>query len=195
MDPEVPLAETPFEREAGIKRLISRQLVGVVFALPETAAREAHVPVAEVGIHELGNGATRTGGLIAAVSVVHFEDEGVEFRENPTIDFGTLLDVDVGSGVVELVDVGIQGEEGVGVVEGAEELAAHFVDTSFVEFQVVPRLRVGNHVPTHGVGTILLDGTERVDGIAQAFGHLVAVLVKHQVKISFRFSMKWYRKT
>ena len=39
-----------------------------------------------------------------------------------------------------LVDVGIQGEEGVGVVQSSEELAAHLVHASLIELQVVPRL-------------------------------------------------------
>ena len=155
--------------KAGVERLVGRKLVGVVFALPETAAREAHVPVAEVGVDELGDGATRTGRLIALVGVVDFEDEGVELREDPAVDLGTVFDVDVSLAVIELVDVGVQGEEGVGVVEGAEELAAHLVDASLVKLQVVPWLRVGDHIPTHGIGTVFLDGTKRVDGITQTF--------------------------
>ena len=138
----------------------------VVLTLPETAAREAHVPVAEVGVDEVGDGATRTGGLIALIGIVDFEDEGVELREDPAVDLGTLLDVDVGLTIVELVDVGIQGEESVGVIQGSEELATHLVHASLVKLQVVPRLRVGDHVPTHGIGTKFLDGAKWVDGIA-----------------------------
>ena len=87
-----------------------------------------------MGVDEVGDGATRTGGLIAAVGVVDFEDEGVEFREDPTVNLGALVDVDVGFLIVELVDIGVQGEEGVGVVQRSEELTAHLIDTGLVEF-------------------------------------------------------------
>ena len=166
--------------QAGVQRLVSRQLILVVFALPETATREAHVPVAEVSINELSDGATRTGGLVTTTRLIHGENQRIEFRENPAVNLRTLLDVDIFFLIVELINIGVKGKEGVGVVQSSKELATHFINACLVKLQVVPRLRVGDHIPTHGVGTVFLDDAERVDGVAQTFRHLVAVLVEHQ---------------
>ena len=43
------------------------------------------------------------------------------------------------------------GRSAVGVGQRAEELIANLRNTVQVEFQVVPRIRVGNHIPTQWV--------------------------------------------
>ena len=41
-------------------------------------------------------------------------------------------------------------------------------------------MRVGDHVPAGSVGPVFGHGFERISGVAQAFGHLLAVFVQHQ---------------
>ena len=65
-------------------------------------------------------------------------------------------------------------------MQRAEEFALHFGNALRVEFKVVPRLGVGHHIPARGVGAVLAQGLERIDGIAEPFGHLVAVFIQHQ---------------
>ena len=78
------------------------------------------------------------------------------------------------------VNVGIEGEEAVGVIQRAEELTAHLIDPFRIELQVLPRCGVGQHIPANGVCTVFLQRGKRIYGIAQTFRHLVAVLVQHQ---------------
>ncbi len=56
----------------------------------------------------------------------------------------------------------------------------HFADAVNVEFQVIPRLCIGDHVPARRVGAVLRQCRKRVHRIAEAFRHFVAVLVEHQ---------------
>ena len=61
-----------------------------------------------------------------------------------------------------------------------EELALDLGDAIRIEFEVVPRLGVRNHVPAGRVGPVLAQGLERINGIAQSLGHLLAVLIEDQ---------------
>ena len=47
-----------------------------------------------------------------------------------------------------------------------------------VEFQIIPRIRIGDHVPAGCIGTMFFNGLERVDSIAESFGHFIAVFVQ-----------------
>ena len=78
------------------------------------------------------------------------------------------------------IHIGIEGKESIGVIERAEELTADLIDSFGIEFEVLPRAGVGEHVPTNGIGAIGVDGSERIDSVAQTFGHLIAVLIQHE---------------
>ena len=82
--------------------------------------------------------------------------------------------------IAETIHVGIHGKEAVRLVELRKECAARVLDAFFVELQVVPRLRICNHVPAQWVAAILADGLEGVNGIAEALGHLQPVLVEYK---------------
>ena len=166
--------------QAGVERLVGGQLVLGHSAAPETLAVQTHVPVREVLAHELLDGAGGRRRVVVLERLGHVLDQRVEQRDNPAVDFRTALDGHLLLAAGEAVDVGVEGEEGVGVVERAEELAAHLVHAVAVELEVVPRLRVRNHVPPRGVGAVGREDVEGVDGIAQTLRHLVAVLVEHQ---------------
>ena len=62
----------------------------------------------------------------------------------------------------------------------SEKLAGYFHYTVGIKFQVIPRRRISNHIPTQRVRTILFDGTKRINSITQALGHFISILVKHQ---------------
>ena len=81
---------------------------------------------------------------------------------------------------VEVRQVGIERKERVSVVELAKEFAAsHFFHSGFVEFQVVPWRRVANHVPADRIDAVFFDSLKGVDGVAEAFAHLIAVFIEH----------------
>ena len=166
--------------QAGIKSLVGRNLVGGHVAFPETAAAQTYIPVAQVGVDKFLYCASGLGGLIVGKSLVDCFHQRVQFTENPTVNFRPFGYGEVGFLVLETIDIGIQGKETVGVVKGAEQFAAHLVNSFHVKFKVVPRLAVGNHIPAGGIRTLFLQGLEGVNAIAQTFRHLVAVLVKHK---------------
>ena len=55
-----------------------------------------------------------------------------------------------------------------------------FNHTIHIKFEVVPRLCVGDHIPSNGIGPIFGHGFERIDGVAEAFAHLVAVFIENE---------------
>src|SRR5690606_7599380 len=61
-----------------------------------------------------------------------------------------------------------------------EKLTAYLLNAFLVKLEVVPRSCIADHVPACGVGAVFFDGFERIYGIAQTLGHLVAILVKYQ---------------
>ena len=106
---------------------------------PEAFAVKTHEPVGQVVVDERVDETTCAGRVIAVHLALHTLDERVEHRQDPTVDLGTFGHGHVGLAIAETVDVGVEAEERVGVVEGAEELAAHLVDTCGVKLEVVPR--------------------------------------------------------
>ena len=166
--------------QAGVERLVGRQFVVVHTAAPETLAVQAHVPVREVFSHELLDGACRRGRVVILERAGYFLDERIEQRNDPAVDLRALFDGNFRLLARKSVHIGVEREERVGVIERPEELAAYFVHAVPVEFEVVPRLRVGDHIPARGVGPVGCENLERVDAVAQALRHLVAVFVQHQ---------------
>ena len=115
--------------------------------------------------------------LIRRGDVFH---QGIQPGEYPSVDFRPFGEGDLGGGRIVFVDICVQREERVRVVQGAEELAANLVHAGLVELEVVPGLGVGEHVPAKGIGPISIQSPERIHGVAEPLGHLVAVLVQHK---------------
>ena len=166
--------------QTDVERLVSSQLIFGIACAPETLAAEANVPVAEVIGNEVADEASRLRRLVVGIAGIDATNERVEFAQYPAVNLGTLADGHLLFGIAETVEVGVGGKEFIGVVERAEELTDDVRDALLVELQVVPRAGVGNHVPPDGIGAVLADGAEGIDGIAQSLRHLGAVLVKHQ---------------
>ena len=120
------------------------------------------------------------GRLVVDVVLLTVLHQRVQLGENPAVDFGTFCERNLRLFVRESVNIGVQREKVVGVEQRAEEFALHFADAGLVELEVVPRGGVGDHVPAGRVGTVFVDDLERIDSVAQTFGHLVAVFVEHQ---------------
>ncbi len=166
--------------QALVQSLVSRNFIVGVISLPEAATAEAHVPVAQVFIHKLHDLAGSVGGFVVGVIGIYFVHQRVQRGEHPTVNFGTFPHRDIRFNVAELVDVGVQRKEGVGIVECAKELALRFFDARQVKAQVVPHLGVGDHVPTGSVGTVFGYSFKRIRRVAEALGHLLAVFVQYQ---------------
>ncbi len=80
----------------------------------------------------------------------------------------------------EPVDIGIQGKERIGIVQGAEKLSLHLIHALDIELEVVPGLGIGDHVPAQRIRSVLGDHFKGIHRIAQAFRHFISVLVEAQ---------------
>ena len=153
--------------------------LGVVHTLaPETLAAAAHVPVAQV-IHKLGDGAGGFGDQEVGQVFIHGLDQLVQTAEDPLVHQGQL---GILNGVIlgiEVVDVGIQNKECVGVLQGGHELALAFVHSFIAETAGQPGSACGIEVPANGVRALLVEHRPRIDHVADVLGHLAAFGVLH----------------
>ena len=103
-------------------------------------------------------------------------DEGLHGGDDPAVeDVGGVWGGDVG--LVEAVGVGVGDEEAVGVPPGDEEVAEDLLDAVLGEAEVLGADDGGvDEVEAEGVGAELLDDLGGVGVVAQALGHLLAVL-------------------
>ena len=65
-------------------------------------------------------------------------------------------------------------------MEGSEEFALNLNDALGVKFQIIPRLRIADHVPAGCIRAVLLQRFKRIDSVPQALGHFQAILVQNQ---------------
>ena len=173
--------EASHRDQTAVERLVGGELVRGHLTSPEAAAREAHVPVAQLLGDEVTDSTSGTRRLVVLQITIDLEDEAIECREDPAVDLGALSVRELlTSRRIEAIEVSIQREELIRIVQRREELTAYLIDTLDVELQVVPRRRVADHVPAQGVRAILLDRLEGIDSIAQTLTHLVAILIEHE---------------
>ena len=76
--------------------------------------------------------------------------------------------------------ISVKRKERIGVIECAEEFTAHLVHSFGVEFEVLPRAGIRQHIPSYCISSVCIECSERIYGVAEAFGHLIAVLIEHQ---------------
>ena len=176
--------------EAGVESCVRCLFVSIHLSAPKTLAVEAHVPVREIVLYKIRDSSSGFGRFVCLVRLSDFLDEGVEFGEYPSVDLGIFFRfvavslprrcrvVAVFDSRLPAIYIGIESKETVGVIEGAEELAAHLIDSFGVELKVLPWAGVGEHIPAHGVGAIGIECPKGIDGIAEAFGHFVAVFIE-----------------
>ena len=153
--------------------------LGLVHALaPETLTAAAHIPVAQV-VHHVGDGPGGLGNVIIAQVVVHVPDGAVQTAQDPLVHQGQT---DLVHGVilgVEVVDIGVQHEERVGVLQGGHELALAFVDGLVAEAAGQPGSAGRVEIPADRVRALLIQHRPRIDHVAQMLGHLAALRVLH----------------
>ena len=104
----------------------------------------------------------------------------MQFRQNPAVNLWAFVQRNVGLTVIKAVYIGVESKERIGVIERSEEFSAYFVNTFGIEFQVVPRLRVGKHVHANRVGTIFLHHFKGVHHVAHVLAHLISFGIEHQ---------------
>ncbi len=166
--------------QAGEQGLIGGELVGVHVSSPETLLRQTHEPVGHVVHHKSLNQPSGARWLIRLIAFRHVPHERVQFRENPAVHLAALCHGHLRLLVCPAIHVGVHRQEAVGLLQLAEESSAHLLHALLVELQVVPGLRVGEHIPAQSVASILLNGGKGVNGIAQTLRHLLPVLVQNK---------------
>ena len=166
--------------EAGVESLVCCQLILGHTTTPKTLTVQTYVPVREVLAHELLNHTSCGSGIVTLQALGHVLHQSIEQRDDPAVDLGTLLNGDLLLRAGETIDIGIEREEAISIVERTEELTTYLIDALNIEFQVIPRLRVRDHIPTNCISTILIHNLERIDGVTQTLRHLVTVLIEHQ---------------
>ncbi len=116
----------------------------------------------------------------ASTGLVYFFDQTVQSRKNPTITFWPFVQRNFSILKSEAIQIRIKRKESIGILKCSEEPSLYFAYSFNIEFEVVPRVCVRNHVPTCGIRTKVVDRFKWVDGIAQTFRHFIAAFVEHQ---------------
>ena len=132
-------------------------------------------------IYKILDGAGGAGRLVLIHLAAVFGHQRVQFGDNPAVQLAPLL---VRENLLLVngpaVEIGVQCEEVVGIIQGAEQLVARFDDTLKVEFQVIPRRCIRHHIPAGGIGSMSCKGFKRIHHVAFRLGHFVALLVEYQ---------------
>ena len=97
--------------QASVECLISRQLIGRHGTAPETFTVQTHVPVTQVIVYKVGNQTSGLGRFVIRKASIHVLDQRVQQRQNPAVDFRTLVHRHVFLRVGKAIHVGIQGKE------------------------------------------------------------------------------------
>ena len=134
--------------EASIKRLICRQFIFRHRSAPEAFTVQPNIPVTEIVIYKIRYSPPCTSRLVSGKLFVDFFNQRVQKRDNPTVYFRPFFHRNLGFTECETVYIGIQSEERIGVIQRSKELATNFLHTFQIEFEVIPRRRIGNHIPT-----------------------------------------------
>ena len=161
-----------------VEGVVGIALVGVVGGCrlrPEPVPAAADVPVVE----RVDEPLDLMGGARQVVGVHPFAH-----RLHQRADLGEQVTVQQPGGVGPHrgpvpVDVGVQGEEAVGVPDGQQHLAHHVVDAGIGDPQVAtPEDGRRHQVPTQGVGPLVVEDDRRLGVVAQLLRQLGAVLGK-----------------
>ena len=134
--------------EASIKRLICRQFIFRHRSTPEAFTVQPNIPVTEIVIYKIRYSPPCTSRLVSGKLFVDFFNQRVQKRDNPTVYFRPFFHRNLGFTECETIYIGIQCEERIGVIQRSKELATNFFHTFQIEFEVIPRRRIGNHIPT-----------------------------------------------
>ena len=102
--------------QTGIEGLISTKLVLAHLLTPEALTVQTDVPVAQVVVDEGVDETAGTRRVVAVELCLHALDEGVQTGEDPAVDLRALAEGHLLGCRVEVVDIGVEGEEAVRII-------------------------------------------------------------------------------
>ena len=145
---------------------------------PEPFTAAADIPVAQF-IHKVCNGVGRLGNAVGGQIGIHPGNQGIQSGQDPLVHQAQLHLIQRMLQGIKAVNLGIHGEEGVGVPQSAQELPLTFHHSLLGEPLRQPRSRGGVEIPAESVCAELVQHLEGVYHIAQVLGHLVAFRILH----------------
>ena len=167
--------------QRGVQGLVSVDLVlGQLFA-PETLAAAAHIPVTHI-IHKVLQSAGSFGDAVVFQIGVHFPNHGIQLGKQPLVHNRKGIFLPLVLVGIELVDIGIQHIECIGVPQGGKQLSLAFAHGLAGEALGNPRGGAGVEVPADGVCAVSGQCLKGVNSVALGLGHLLAVFVLHMAQ-------------
>ena len=148
---------------------------------PVAVAAAAHIPVGQVVDKPLELPAGLGDADIPQVGV-HSLDQGIEPGEDPLIHGGKVFPAEGMGGGIKAVDVRIEDIEGIGVPESTHEFPLGFGYGFRGEAAGQPGHGAGIEIPTHRVGSLLIQYGPGIHHVALVLAHLQAVLILDQAQ-------------
>ena len=162
--------------QCGIKRHVGIDLILLHALRPEALSRTTHIPVRHV-VDEILHRVRGLRDTEVREVVIDFADHGVQLTEQPAVHDAELRIVEAVLRRVEVVNVGVQNEECIGVPERRQELTLSLDDGLIMEAVRQPWCGVRVEEPADGVSAVLLERIHRVDCIALRLTHLLSVFI------------------
>ena len=115
--------EKSHSTQTSVKCLVSGKFIFGHFAAPETLAVKSHIPIREVIAYKLPYGTSGACGFIIIKRFSHILHEGVEQRQNPTVNLRSIFNRHLRQFRIKSIYIGIESKESVGVIKCGEELS------------------------------------------------------------------------
>ncbi|MPM70053.1 hypothetical protein SDC9_117004 [bioreactor metagenome] len=128
-------------------------LIGIRFALPETAATAAQVPVGK-DVHKSLNRPCSSQYIIMLQGLGHITDQGMQGRTQPLVNGAVFK---FGSGIrLPSIQVGVGHEEGICIPERQREGAQYFAHQVTGEAAFLPGRAGRIQIPSCGIRAVLI---------------------------------------
>ena len=160
----------------GVKGHVGGFLICRHLLAPVALAAAADVPVGKI-VRKGGKLTPRLGYAEGGEVFILLGDEGIELGEYPLIHYGKVFAPELMLRGIELVYIGIEDVERVGVPQGAHVLALGLGNGLAREAAGQPGGGGGVEIPPDGVRTLLGQYVRGGDHVAYVLGHLLAVLI------------------
>ena len=167
--------------QAAVQGCVGSQLVGVGFALPEPAAGAADVPVGQ-HVDKLGDAPAGVGGVVVVQMAVNHLHQLIQFGQYPAVELGLGPPVVGNLRWLELVDVGVVGEEGIDVPQGQQHLAQGLLHQPVGEPAGFAGMGCGEQVPAQGIRSVGVEDAVGFDDVAQPLAHFAAATIQDEAE-------------
>ncbi len=160
-----------------IQGLICTELIRITLTFPETSAGTTHIPIAHI-INKASTLANKGGYIVGGIGLICSLYQLVKFRYEPLIQFGPFFHWQGGGIGVELIDVCIGDEKGIGVPERQNlppDIISNIVPKIQILHRIMPRINQTHHIHAHIVSRFV-----KGNGIAGALVHLLTFFITHQ---------------